>query len=145
MIANSEKPLIDLSRHHFMRPWKDLVVFGTWLYNADQDDDEPALVIVPRYRRTGFLPVCIALSGAYKYDAPQYLAHASKQFCIALGFEDCMANAHKIAEAVHSHLLDLLTIPSNPTSSIVLGDATLNIEGRKQYFEIVEQEALAQN
>lgn len=148
MNVASQRPAIDLTRFHFMREWKDLAVFGTWLMNDDQEAEEPALVIVPRYRARGFHPVCIALSAAYRYNSPnpRYLAYASKQFCKALGFEDSIANANKIAEAIHAHLLDLLKMPPSPTTSIVIGEANFDIGGgRKRKVEIMDHEPTAQS
>lgn len=139
MHGTTARPAIDLSRHHFVREWKDLCIVGTWLHNEDQEDDEPALVIVPRYRRRGYLPVCIALSAAYKYNSAKYLARASQQFCRSLGFEDSMANANKIAEAIHSHLLDLLSMPTSPTTSIILGEASMTMaDGVKRTVEFLD-------
>jgi len=139
MIDTTARPAIDLTRHAFMREWKDLVIFGSWIHNDDQEDDEPALVIVPRYRRRGYLPVCIALSAAYKYNSPKYLARASQQFCHSLGFEDSMANANKIAEAIHSHLLDLLSMPISPTTAIIMGEASMTmVDGVKRTVEFMD-------
>lgn len=128
-----------------MREWKDLVVFGSWLHNEDQEDDEPCLVIVPRYRQHGYMPVVIALSAAYRYNSPKYLAQASRQFCKSLDFEDSISNCNKIAEAIHSHLLDLLKMPVSPTSSIVIGEANMVMgDGSKRKVEIMDHVPLAQ-
>jgi hypothetical protein len=140
----NRKPAIDLSRHHFMREWKDLVIFGTWLHNEDQEADEPALVIVPRYRQSGYFPVCIALSAAFKYNSPKYLARVTPQFVLDLGFEDSLTNAHKVADAIHSHLRDLLTMPESPTTAIVVGEATMDVGGRKRSIDVLDYETLAQ-
>lgn len=129
---------LDLSRNHFMRPWKDLVVFGTWLRNEDQEDDEPCLVIMRRHKVGGYLPAVIALSSAHKYDSPQYLAHAARIFCKSLDLDDSMGEANKVAEAIHSHLLDLLTMPVSPTTAIVMADATVTIDGRQRTIEVSE-------
>ena len=140
-----EKHAIDLTRNHFVREWKDLCVIGTWLYSADQEDDEPCLVIVPRYRQHGYMPVVVALSAAYRYNSPKYLANASKQFCRSLNFEDSMTNCHNIAEAIHSHLLDLLKMPASPTSSIVIGEASMDMgNGVKRTVEFMDHVPLAQ-
>lgn len=136
---------IDLTRHAFMRPYKDLVVFGTWVYSEDQEDHEPCLVIMPRYRRNGFTPVCIALSALHLYDSPQYMARASRQFNIDLGFEDSMSNAHKVADAIHEHMRDLIMIPPNPVQTVVIGEVTINRNGRKeQTAEMLDYVPIAQ-
>lgn len=126
------KPAIDLTRHHFMRPYKDLVVFGSWVHNSDQEDEEPCLVIMPRYRRNGFTPVCIALSAIHLYDSPQYMARKSREFNAALGFEDSIQNSHKVADAIHEHFRDLIVMPPNPVQATVIGEATINRNGNKE-------------
>ena len=143
-MIGARKPAIDLSRHSFMRPWKDLVVFGTWLFNDDQEDEEPCLVLVPRYRRAGFLPVVIALSSAYKYNSPKYLAHAARIFCKSLDLEDSLGEANKVAEAIHSHLQDLLTMPVSPTTAIVVADAVVTIDGKRRVIEVSDYTATPQ-
>jgi hypothetical protein len=148
MIGASQRHAIDLTRHHFMREWKDLVLFGTWLYNNDQEAEEPALVVMPRHRRVdpgkGIFPVVIALSVAFRYNDPRYLAQVSRAFAKSLGFSDEIANAHKIAEAIHSHLGDLLKMPVSPTQQIIVADATVDIGGRKRSIEVVDYQPLAQ-
>jgi hypothetical protein len=136
---------IDLTRHAFMRPYKDLVVFGTWLYNDDQEDHEPALVILPRYRRNGFKPVCIALSALHLYNSARYMARASRQFNADLGFEDSMANSHKVADAIHEHMRDLIMMPENPTQTVVVGEVTIRRNGNKETTaEVLDHVSLAQ-
>lgn len=139
------QPAIDLSRHHFMKPSGDLVLFGSWLWNADQEDYEPALILVPRYRRDGFKPVCVALSAAYKYNSSaQYLARASQIFAKMLGMEDNMSTVHKIGELIHSHISDLIKIPPSPTRSIVVADASYTVDGKTHSAEILDYKPLAQ-
>lgn len=145
---DTRKPALDLTRHHFLRPSGDLVVIGTWIYNADQEDHEPCLVILPRYRTNGFKPCVVALSDAWKYNpehnGPRYLAEISQIFLIMLGMEDCMSNAHKVADLINSHLGDLLKMPPNPTSRIIVADATMTVDGRKRSIELVDYQSLAQ-
>lgn len=148
MSIDNRTPAIDLTRHHFLRPSGDLVLVGTWVYNADQEDYEPALVIVPRYRRSGFKPCCVALSSSWKYspehNGPAYLARISKFFVKMLGMDDCLSNSHKIAELIHSHLGDLIGMPPNPTQTIVVADASVTIEGVKRSMEMLDYKPLAQ-
>lgn len=140
------KPAINLSRHHFMRPSGDLVIFGSWLYSEAQEDTEPCLVIVPRYRRDGFKPCCVALSSAYKYNSSaQYLAHVSRFFVKELGMEDNMSNAHKVADLIHSHLGDLLSIPPNPDTAIVAAEATIDLgNGSSRTIQLLDFESTQQ-
>lgn len=139
-----EKPALDLSRHKFMKPYKDLVVFGTWLHNDDQEDDEPCLVIVPRYRAKGFTPAVVALSAAFKYTSHRYMARASRQFNAGLGFEDSMANWHKVADAIFDHLSDLLKMPPSPTQTIVVGEVGFTADGRRRTAQLLDFEPLQQ-
>lgn len=140
MIGASGKPAINLTRTHFMRPWKDLVVFGSWLFNDDQEDDEPCLVIMRRHKVGGYLPVVIALSSAYKYNSPKYLAHASRIFCKSLDLDDSLGEANKVAEAIHSHLQDLITMPVSPTTAIVVAEAVIGVGADRRVMEIMDYE-----
>lgn len=140
----NQKPVLDLSRHHFMRPLGDLVCIGTWIMNDLQEDYEPCLVVVPRYRSSGYKPCVVALSSAYKYNVPAYLAVASQQFTRMLGMEDCMSNVHKVGELIHSHLGDLICMPPNPTTSIIVADATYTVDGKTHSAVILDHQPLAQ-
>lgn len=128
---------IDLSRHHFKRHWKDLIVFGTWLHNDDQDDLEPCLVIIPAARK-GYHPVCIALSAAFKYNDPKYCVKAAMLFNRDLGFEDNMQNVFKVSEAIHSHLRDLIVMPESPSIKQVNADARVSIGGKTTAVELID-------
>lgn len=142
------KPVLDLTRNHFVRAIGDLVCVGTWLWNPDQEDYEPCLAIVPRYRTGGFKPCVVALSSAWKYNpehgGPLYLAKASMIFAQQLGMQDCMTSAHKIGELIHMHLGDLIKIPPNPTQAIVVADASYTVDGKKHTAEILDYKPLAQ-
>ncbi len=138
------KPVLDLTRNHFVRAIGDLVCVGTWIANQDQEDYEPCLAIVPRHRKSGFKPCVVALSSSWKYNEPQYLARASQIFARQLGMEDCMSNAHKIGEIIHSHLSDLIRMPNNPTQAIVVADASYTINGKSHSAEILDYKPLAQ-
>lgn len=138
------KPAIDLTRHAFKRELGDLALYGTWIHNDDQESAEPALVIVPRYRANGVKPCCIALSAAYKYDEPRYLARAAGHFAKQLGF-DTLADAHKLATVIHDHLLDLIKMPVDPKQAIVVGEAQIDIGGgRRRTIEMVDHEPIPQ-
>lgn len=141
-----ERPAIDLTRHAFMRELGDLVVFGTWIMNDEQEDTEPALVILPRYRPpSSVVPCVIALSAAYRYNDAKYCVHAAKGIAKALGFEDSMQRTHKIADILHSHLPDLVSMPVDPTQAVVVGEAQVDLgSGRKQTVELMDYEAVKQ-
>ncbi len=138
------QPAIDLTRHAFMRGIGDFAIYGTWIENDDQEDTEPCLVVIPRYRREGFKPVCIALSAAYKYNDPRYLARVTPVFLKMLGFDDGLSKAHALASLIHDHLYDLITMPVDPTAAIVVGEASLDIEGRRRTVEIMDHEQIKQ-
>lgn len=132
------QPAIDLTRYQFKRDLGDLSIYGTWLWNEDQENHEPALVVLSRYRPRGFKPCVVALSAAYKYNDPRYLAHIAGEFCTILGIEDSMSTAFNVASLIADHLGDLLTMRPNPTDTIVVADATISADGRRRSIEIVE-------
>jgi hypothetical protein len=140
------KPAIDLTRHHFMRELGDLVLFGTWVYNDDQEDTEPALVLLPRYRPPStVVPCVIALSSAYLYNDAKYCVRAAQGIAKALGFEDSMSTTHRIADILHSHLPDLVSMPINPTVAVVVGEATVNLgDGGRRTVEFMDYEGMKQ-
>lgn len=135
---DDRKPAIDLTRTQFQRHLGDLSLYGTWIYNEDQETEEPCLVVIPRYQRNGFKPCVVALSAAYKYNDPRYLARISFAFLSMLGFAQTPSEGHKIASLIHDHLDDLLKMPPNPTTTIVVADATIDANGRKHAIEIVD-------
>ena len=137
---------LDLTRYHFKRDLGDLTLYGTWLYNEDQEDTEPAIVIVPRFRQlNGSKPIAIALSSAFKYNDPRYLVHVAARFAQQLGFDDSMTTTHKLATVIHDHLLDLIKMPVEPTNAVVAGEATLDMgNGVKKTVEFMDHEPQAQ-
>lgn len=141
-----QQPVIDLTRHHFMRELGDMVLFGTWVFNEDQEDTEPCLVLLPRYRPPSSVKPCvIALSSAYLYDDAKYLVRAAKYIAEALGFEDSMTRTHKIADTIHSHLPDLVNMPLDPTEAVVGAYATLESgDGTKKVVELMEYDQVKQ-
>jgi len=139
------RPAIDLSRTHFKRELGDLALYGTWLWNDDQETEEPCLVITSRYNIKGFRPFVVALSAAWKYNEPGYLAAVARELAITLG-NDSIVTAHKVATLIADHLHDLLTMPPNPTTAIVVADATImGTDGRSISAEIVEHVPLRQS
>src|SRR5471030_1205345 len=122
------RPAIDLTRYHFVRELGDLRLYGTWVYDAANDDDEPALVLVPERRLSHHtVPCCVALSATFRYTEPTHLAAVSLEFAKALGFHDTlMASANRIGGIIHDHLLDLIKMPENPMDTVV--GATANVD-----------------
>lgn len=139
-MSEDRKVAIDLSRHHFMRELGDLVLFGTWTWSEDQEDSEPCLVLLPRYRPpSSVFPCIIALSAAYLYNDPKYCVRAAKGIAKALGFEDSMTTTHRIADILHSHLPDLVSMPVDPQSAEVVGEAYVDTgDGRKRTVQFLD-------
>lgn len=140
------RPVLDLTVRHFTRELGDLTVIGTW-YGADLNEMEPVLCLVPTYRALfdgtdlRSKPCCIALSSAHLYDDPRYLLNRSRYFCEALGFSDEMKTVHKIAEAIHGSLLDLIKMPPRPVLGTYVGaDATVtDANGRQTTVELIRE------
>ena len=137
------RPALDLSRTHFKRKAGDITVYGTWLYDPEQDEAEPCLVLMPTFRVHAGRPCVIALSSAYKYAEPVYLAHVAAHFVSVLGFEASMATANRIANLIYDHLGDLINIPPDPTEAIVVGQSVItHANGSRENVEIVDHEPL---
>lgn len=137
------QPALDLTRYQWRKEIHDLVIYGTWLFNEDQEDTEPALVILPRFRRNGAIPCAIALSSAFKYNDPRYLARAASVFASRLGFEDSMTNAHRIATLIDDHLLDLIKMPVDPTEAVQVGEAVLDLgNGNRQTVGLMDYDQI---
>lgn len=131
------RPAIDLTRHHFVKEYGDLRLYGTWLYREEDDDDEPALVLVPANRREGFEPFVVPLSSAYLYTYPRRTAVACLEAAKGLGMDGIQA-ASKIANIVHDHLQDLIEIPENPTETVVGAYGQINDGHRVKTVEILD-------
>lgn len=132
-------PVLDLTNRAFTHVLGDLTVIGTW-YGDDINECEPVLCLVPTHRINMFdgvsirsKPCCIALSAAYRYDDPKYLLSRAMEFSQLMGFGDDMQRTHKIAEAIHGRLQDLIEMPPRPViGSFVGADATLTDESGRQ-------------
>lgn len=121
------KHAIDLTRYHFMRELGDICLFGTWVYNDDQEDTEPCLVIVPRYRHpASVIPCVIALSAAHQYDDASYCVTSAHCISENLGFSPSMHLTHRIADMIYSHLPDLVSMPHDPTEAVAVAEGTLD-------------------
>lgn len=124
---------LDLTLRHFHRQVGDLTVIGSW-YGTDEL--EPCIVIQPAYRRAK--PCVIALSSAYKYDDPRYLAHSARAFGQILGLTDDMATTARLADLIHESLTDLLKMPPAPTHERVIGEVEVqDASGRSRTFDMI--------
>lgn len=129
---------IDLTRHAFKREVGELALYGSWVYNEDQEDYEPALIVINALNPRRFKPCVVALSAAWKYNDPVYMAHVAKEFVHLLGLQDSMTMAYKVAMLIEDNLGDLLTMPPNPTDKVVVADGTIGSGLMKKGFEIVD-------
>lgn len=145
MIIERARPAIDLTRYAFVRELGDLRLYGTWLWDEENQDDEPCLVLVPAVRHYT-TPCVVALSAAFRYTDAKHLARVSLTFARALGFEsNTMAAANKIGGIIHDHLLDLIKMPENPTEAVVGASANVDFgDGRKRTIEILDHEPIQQ-
>lgn len=140
------RPVLDLTVRHFTRELGDLTVIGTW-YGADLNEMEPVLCLVPTYRALfdgtdlRSRPCCVALSSAYLYDEPSHLIYQSRVFCRAMGFNEELSTVHKIAEAIHGSLQDLIQMPPRPVLGTYVGaDATVTDgNGRQTTVELIRE------
>lgn len=139
MNIEAARPAIDLTRYHFVRELGDIRLYGTWLHHAEDDEDEPALVLVPAHRRHGVVPCCVALSAVFRYTDPRHLATVSLEFARTMGFDsNLMSAAHKIGGIIHDHLLDLIKMPENPTEAVVGAYGQINDGHRTRTVEIID-------
>lgn len=124
---------LDLNLRHFHRQVGDLTVTGTWV---GTEEYEPAIVLLPAYRHAK--PCIIALSAAFKYDDPRYLAHSARAFGKILGLTDDLATTAKLADLIHESLTDLLKIPPMPTTEKVVGEVEVQTaDGRRTSFDMI--------
>lgn len=102
---------IDLTHYEFKHESGEFIVYGTWLLHGD--DPEPCLVLMPSRRRAApgrVKPGVITLSSAYEYTNSDYLLSSAIIFTKSLGMDDNMSRVYKLAELIHSHLHDLITL-----------------------------------
>lgn len=138
------KPALDLTRHHFKREMGDITVFGTWLYNADEDESEPCIVLLPTYRILDVKPCVIALSSAFRYNDPRHLARAAAIFAENLGFHDSLTARFKVADLILDHLDQLVKMPVDPVQAIKVGEAVLYDGDTKRTLEVMDYEQTRQ-
>lgn len=129
---------INLTQYAFKREKGELALYGTWIWNEDQESYEPALVVINALNPRRFRPCVVALSAAYKYNDAVYMAHVAREFVHLLGLQDSMTMAYKVATLIEDSLGDLLTMPPMPTDKIVVADGTIGSGLSKRGFEIVD-------
>jgi hypothetical protein len=132
------QPAIDLTRYQFKRELHGLALYGSWVFNEDQESHEPCLVVINAVYPRAFKPVVVALSAAYLYNDARYMARRAREFVSLLGLHDSMTTAHRVALLLEDHLHDLLMMPPNPTEAIVVADASVKADGKSRSLEIVE-------
>lgn len=141
MHRRGEKPDLDLARRHFRREKGDITVYGTWFGRYQ----EPALVLVPRYRRAeDIIPCVVPLKRAWVWSEsigdPKQVADTAFDFCIALGLSPYEpANFLRIVDIVRDHLGDLLTIPPKPREYRAVADAIIvESDGKTREHEVLD-------
>jgi len=134
------RPFLDLTRYAFRREVGDLTIYGTWI-PCGEDDSEPALAIVPRFRAIS-QPAVIALSAAYKYNDPAYAARAASVFAKALGMDGELTSVLKVAELIDDHLSDLISMPPEPTDAVAVADVEATLGGRKHTIELLQHQGI---
>ncbi|WP_034473860.1 hypothetical protein [Caballeronia zhejiangensis] len=138
---SENRPFLDLTRNRFVKHSGEFTLYGTWC-NSTDGDTEPCLVILPRFRRIGAKPCCIALSSAFKYNDARYLVRISDHFLREMGMEPGLTATHKLANLIHDHLQDLIEMPPEPTEAVVVGEAHVDTgEGRRKIEFIDHQQA----
>jgi hypothetical protein len=142
------RPAIDLTRYAFVRELGDIRLYGSWFYQPtddNSDDTEPCLVLVPAFRR-GIPPCVVLLQHAYKWTNPRYAAKMSLEFAKTMGFDsNFMKNAQRIHGMVFDHLLDLITMPEDPTETVVGASGSVKIgDGPRRSLDILDHVPIAQ-
>lgn len=139
------RPTLDLTRYAWRQKHGDLVVFGTWRYDADENDWVPCMVILPALFRRGYaVPCIVTLDLAWIWSEeegdPRYAAEIAAQFCEALGLPVTLSNGIRILSIVRDHIEDMVKrIPPKPPEKVVVADAILtNERGKQLHSEIVE-------
>lgn len=132
----SRQHFLDLTLTAFTRRVRDLEVVGTWV---GTDEIEPAIVLRPANRPAK--PCVIALSAAFKYDDPRYLAQAARAFGQVMGLSDDIATTARLADLIYDSLPDLLKIPPAPTTEKVVGEVEVETsDGRRTSFDMIEHQ-----
>ncbi len=133
------KPFLDLRRYHFVRTIGQLTIYGVWIPRADDEDQsEPAMAIMRAHGPTA-KPVVIGLSAMYKYTDAKYMAHASHHIAVSLGFEPNVSTAISIAHLINDHMSDVISMPPEPTQTIVVGTMEMpDSTGKKISADILD-------
>lgn len=138
-MSGERKPAIDLTRNKFVRNVGDLMVFGTWIWNEDQEDTEPCLAIMPLYRKAK--PCIVTLSYAHLYTNPRFLESVSRDYAQSFDMRTEI-DAFRVADLIMSSLRDLLTMPPDPTEAIAVGEVVITDGGKKRTAEILDYQPI---
>jgi hypothetical protein len=115
-------------------------VHGDIVASYQYVNDERAMCLWPKHRKSGVTPFIVCDSSAWKYDEPKYLAQQAKVACDLWGFDS--SHWYRIATIIHDGLEDLIRLPPAPEKIITgpsIGDASLILDGQK----IAEREVRA--
>ena len=119
------RPALDLTRYHFRRDLRDLIVYGTW-WLADDGGPKPCLVLMSALRQ-GWMqstPAVVLLEQAWVWSEeigqPQRAAKVAMEFVDALGMPAEVKSAFRVRSVIIDHLDDLLKMPPMPADMRIL-------------------------
>lgn len=136
--------VLDLTRYAFKHVRGDLIVFGTWAFNEDKEDTEPALAIIPAGSLQGVRPALIGLSAAFRYLDAAYCARMAHAFALGFG-RTSISDALKVGNLIHDHLGELVGMPPDPTEEYVAGEAKVTHgDGRIETLTLIDHIQLPQ-
>ncbi len=124
------------------------VVKGDVVMSLQWINDEPAMVIWPKVRRTlSNGAYCICLSSAYKYADNNYLIQQAAICAEYIGLEKSAFAIRNIADVILNHLQDLCEMPPEQMvrkkeKSPIIGDLSVIVDGQT-VREIEVPEAVA--
>ena len=136
---SQNRPFLDLTRNRFVKHRGEFTLYGTWC-NAADDQTEPCLVVLPRFRRIGAKPCCIALSAAYQYNDARYMVLKADHFLREMGMEPGITTTHALATLIHDHVQDLIEMPPEPTEAVVVGEAHVDMGDGRRKIEFIDHE-----
>lgn len=144
------RPCLDLTRNAWVKNHGDLTVYGTWYWDADDNQWVPSLVIMRAHARLLIeetMPCIVPVDhawcwseeeGGWEHIAPTLLA-----FCEALKMPDDQKSMFRLVDIVRNHLEDLLKrIPPRPKNfddEAIVADAVAKVNGKTHHTEISDR------
>lgn len=105
-------------------------------------ENEPAMVLFPVRARLNAGAYVICLSSAFKYDDLAYLVKQAAIAAGVMGMDETSYTIHRIGEAIHSGLLDLIVMPPEPAwiKDLDKGEVFAELEVKADGKTIIERE-----